>query len=152
MPSWARPIHGDVLTHTISGRPASLAEINSCLNHAFWAAPRRDFVADSAAPATADALCKSVMITRTFYYNTPGGGRSLFSSPDTWQANAFVSYRRKLGKRFGFSSQVNITNVFNHYVFGTLPNNGSGFTNPANLGVSFYGQPRMYVWTNTLTF
>mgnify|MGYP003889767093 FL=1 len=89
---------------------------------------------------------------RTFYYNTPGGGRELLSSPDTWQANAFVSYRRKLGKRFGFSSQVNITNVFNHYVFGTLPNNGSGYTVPANLGVSFYGQPRMYVWTNTLTF
>ena len=89
---------------------------------------------------------------RTFYYNTPGGGRELFSSPDTWQANAFVSYRRKIGKRFGFSSQVNITNVFNHYVFGTLPNNGSGYTVPANLGVSFYGQPRMYVWTNTLSF
>ena len=92
------------------------------------------------------------MKNRTFYYNTPGGGRALFSSPDTWQANAFVSYRRKLGKRFGFSSQVNITNVFNHYVFGTLPNNGSGYTNPANLGVSFYGQPRLYVWTNSLSF
>jgi hypothetical protein len=47
---------------------------------------------------------------------------------------------------------VNVTNVFNHYVFGTLPNNGSGYTNPANLGVSFYGQPRLYVWTNTVTF
>ncbi len=89
---------------------------------------------------------------RTFYYNTPGGGRSLYSSPDTWQANTFVSYRRKLGKRFGFSSQVNVTNMFNHYVYGTLPNNGSGYTVPANLGVSFYGQPRMYVWTNTVTF
>ena len=92
------------------------------------------------------------MKNRTFYYNIPGGGRELYSSPDTWQANAFVSYRRKIGKRFGFSSQVNVTNVFNHYVFGTLPNNGSGYTVPANLGVSFYGQPRMYVWTNSVTF
>lgn len=89
---------------------------------------------------------------RTYYYNTPGGGRELYSSPDTWQANAFVSYRRKLGKRFGFSSQINITNVFNHYVFGTLPNDGSGFTAPANLAVTFYGQPRLYVWTNSITF
>jgi outer membrane receptor protein involved in Fe transport len=89
---------------------------------------------------------------RTFYYNIPGGGRELFSSPDTWQANTFVSYRRKIGKRYGFSTQVNVTNVFNHYVFGTLPNNGSGYTNPANLGVSFYGQPRLYVWTNTVSF
>ena len=46
---------------------------------------------------------------------------------------------------------MNVTNVFNHYVFGTLPNNGSGYPNPANLGVSFYGQPRLYVWTNTVT-
>ena len=34
---------------------------------------------------------------------------------------------------------------------GSLPNNGSGYTNPANLSVSFYGQPRLYVWTNTLS-
>lgn len=89
---------------------------------------------------------------RTFYYNSPGGGRSLFSSPDTWNVNSFVSYRRKLGTRFGFSSQVNVSNLFNHYVFATLPNNGSGFTAPANLGVGMYGQPRMYVWTNSVTF
>jgi hypothetical protein len=93
------------------------------------------------------------MKNRTFYYNTPGGGRELFSSsPTRGRPTPSCLYRRKLGKRFGFSSQVNVTNVFNHYVFGTLPNNGSGYTNPANLGVSFYGQPRLYVWTNTLTF
>lgn len=89
---------------------------------------------------------------RTFYYNTPGGGRELYSSPDTWQVNAFVSYRRKLGERFGFSSQVNIMNVFDNYSYGTLPNNGSGFTNPANLSVTLYGQPRLFVWTNSITF
>jgi hypothetical protein len=89
---------------------------------------------------------------RTYYYNTPGGGRELFGSPDSWQVNAIVSYRRKLGKRFGWATQVNVENVFNHYVLGTLPNNGSGFTNPANLAVTFYGQPRMYVWTNSLSF
>ncbi len=89
---------------------------------------------------------------RTFYYNVPGGGRFRFGSPDTWQANLIVSYRRKLGQRFGFVTQVNVENVFNHYLLGTLPNNGSGFTNPANLGVTFYGQPRLYVWTNSVTF
>ena len=89
---------------------------------------------------------------RTFYYNIPGGGRELYSSPDTWQVNLIASYRYKLGKRFLWTTQVNIDNAFNHYVLGTLPNNGSGFTVPANLAVTFYGQPRMYVWTNTLTF
>ena len=89
---------------------------------------------------------------RTFYYNTPGGGRELFGSPDTWQVNLIASYRHKLGKRFGFVTQVNVENAFNHYTLGTLPNNGSGYTVPANLGVTFYGQPRMYVWTNSVTF
>ena len=89
---------------------------------------------------------------RTFYYNTPGGGRELFASPDTWQVNLLASYRRKVGQRFLWTSQVNVENAFNHYVLGTLPNNGSGFTVPANLAVTFYGQPRLYVWTNTLAF
>jgi hypothetical protein len=91
------------------------------------------------------------MIPKTSTGNI-GGRRELYSSPNTWQANTFVSYRRKIGKRYSFSTQVNVTNVFNHYVFGTLPNNGSSYTNPANLGVSFYGQPRLYVWTNTVSF
>jgi outer membrane receptor protein involved in Fe transport len=89
---------------------------------------------------------------RTFYYNTPGGGRELFSSPNTWQVNLITSYRRRIGKRFEFATQVNVENLFNHYTLGTLPNNGSGFTVPANLAVTFYGQPRMYVWTNSLSF
>jgi outer membrane receptor protein involved in Fe transport len=89
---------------------------------------------------------------RTFYYNTPGGGREMFASPDTWQVNLNASYRRKLGKRFLWTTQVNVDNAFNHYVLGTLPNNGSGFTVPANLAVTFYGQPRMYVWTNSVSF
>lgn len=89
---------------------------------------------------------------RTFYYNTPGGGRELYASPNTWQANLIVSYRHKLGKRFNFTTQLNVDNVFNHYTLGTLPNNGSGYTVPANLGVTFYGQPRLYVWTNSIAF
>ena len=89
---------------------------------------------------------------RTFYYNTPGGGRERYGSPDTWQANAIVSYRHKLGKRFLFTTQVNAENIFNHYTLGTLPNHGSGYTVPANLAVTFYGQPRMYVWTNSVSF
>jgi len=89
---------------------------------------------------------------RTFYYNAPGGTRFRFESPDTWQANLIASYSRKIGKRYRFTTQVNVENVFNHYRLGTLPNNGSGFTVPANLAVTFYGQPRMYVWTNRLSF
>lgn len=89
---------------------------------------------------------------RTFYYNTPGGGRERYGSPDSWQVNLIASYRHKLGRRFLWTTQVNVDNAFNHYVLGTLPNNGSGFTVPANLAVTFYGQPRLYVWTNSVSF
>ena len=89
---------------------------------------------------------------RTFYYNAPGGARVRYGSPDTFQTSLILSYRHKLGKRFGFATQVNIENAFNQYSLGTLPNNGSGYTVPANLAVTFYGQPRMYVWTNTVSF
>ena len=64
-PSWAGSIQGEVLTQRMSGKPASRAAINSCLNQAFCAEPSRDLAADSAAAATAEALCKSLMITRT---------------------------------------------------------------------------------------
>ena len=74
------------------------------------------------------------------------------ASPDAWKANPILSCRHKLGQPFGFVTQVNVAKSFNHYVFGTLPNNGSGYTVPANLAMSFYGQPRLYVWTNTLSF
>ena len=92
------------------------------------------------------------MQNRAFHYNAPGGTRFRYDSPDTWQANLILSYRHKLGKRYGFSTQLNIDNVFNHYVLATPPNDGSGFTVPANLFVSFYGQPRLYRWTNTISF
>ena len=92
------------------------------------------------------------MQNRSFYYNAPGGLRFRYQSPDTWQANLILSYRHKLGKRFGFTTQVNIDNVFNHYVLATPPNDGSGMTVPANLFVSFYGQPRLYRWTNSVSF
>jgi len=89
---------------------------------------------------------------RTYYYSTPGRGRELYSSPETFQTNLIVSYRRTLGKRFRFTTQVNIENAFNQYSLGTLPASTSGYTNPSSLNVRFYGQPRMYVWTNSLTF
>jgi hypothetical protein len=92
------------------------------------------------------------MKNRTYYYNTQGGGRELYRAPDTFQTNLILSYKHKLGRKFLWSTQVNITNLFNSYPFGTLPNNGSGYAVPANLAVTWYGQPRMYAWTNTFSF
>jgi outer membrane receptor protein involved in Fe transport len=91
---------------------------------------------------------------RTYYYNNPDRSRLLFRAPNPGpQVNLILSYRRKVLKgRYEWLTQLNVTNVFNSYKIGLQPNNGTGFTNPNNIGASFYGQPREWAWTNTLSF
>jgi outer membrane receptor protein involved in Fe transport len=87
----------------------------------------------------------------TYYYRTPDQVFHLWSAPtESPQVNAIVSYRHKF-KRFAFRSQMNINNVFNRYEFGLAPNNGAGFT-PTTVAATLYGEPRAYVWTNTISF
>lgn len=89
---------------------------------------------------------------RTYYYNNPDRTRLLFRQPNpSPQVNAILTYRRKVG-RYTWTTQVNVSNLFNHYRIGLQPNNGTGFTNPNNIGASFYGQPREWSWTNSLAF
>ena len=93
---------------------------------------------------------------RTYYYNEPDGKggfvRTLFKAPAVSpQVNANLSYQRKFG-RYGFASQVNVENLFNRYVVGLTPDASTGFSTEANIGVTFYGAPRTYVWTNSITF
>src|SRR5581483_8368461 len=88
---------------------------------------------------------------RTYYYNQPDGSRPLYSQPNLWQVNVSPFYTHRF-KRFTWRSQLNINNIFNHYIISLTPNNGSGFTNPANIGVRWDGQPRSYSWTNTIDF
>jgi outer membrane receptor for ferric coprogen and ferric-rhodotorulic acid len=95
---------------------------------------------------------------RMFYYYpaglTPGSlnsGRALFSQPAQWVFNPILGYEHKFD-RFTFSSQLNIYNLFNHYEVTVFPDYVSGWTNPSLLNANFFGQPRSYVWTNTISF
>jgi hypothetical protein len=88
---------------------------------------------------------------RAYYYNSPDGVRRLYSSPDLVTFNAIASYRRKLG-RYTWQTQLNVNNAFNHYKVGLLPNNGAGFTSLADINATFYGQPRTWVWRNSIDF
>lgn len=89
---------------------------------------------------------------RTYYYRSPDGVRRLFSQPEMGlQVSPFLVYQRRFG-HFVWRTQVNIYNLFNHYIVGLQPNNGYGYTNAQKIGASFYGQPREYVWTNTISF
>lgn len=88
---------------------------------------------------------------RTYFFNAPDDSRNLYRAPNLTTVNAIVSYARKF-KRFRWQTQVNVNNLFNHYLVDILPNNGSGYTNLQNLQATFYGQPRAFVWTNTFSF
>jgi hypothetical protein len=91
---------------------------------------------------------------RNFYYNTPtsGGNPSLWSQASLgWQINLNPFYEHKFG-RFLWRTQLNITNLTNHYKIEATPNNGLGFTSPSNLGIRWDNQPRSYAWSNTISF
>ena len=65
--------------------------------------------------------------------------------------NPFASYRRKL---FGhtWTLQVNVNNVFDKYYEVAMPNGTTGFRTTSNINVTWFQQPRSFIWTNTLKF
>jgi outer membrane receptor for ferric coprogen and ferric-rhodotorulic acid len=90
---------------------------------------------------------------RSYWYATPDLKRHLYGAAlENPTVNLFMSYSRKFGKRIRWTTQMNVNNAFNHYQLNFTPNNGTGFTNPANIGVSYSGEPRQYIWTNTIAF
>lgn len=89
---------------------------------------------------------------RTYWYATPDRVRHLYaSSLENPTVNAFLSYSHKFG-RYAYSTQLNVNNLFNHYQLNFTPNNGTGFTNAASVGISYSGEPRLWVWTNSIGF
>jgi hypothetical protein len=89
---------------------------------------------------------------RTYYYNSLDGSFRLYSRPELgWQINLNPYYEHKF-KRIVWRTQMNITNLTNHYVVALLPNDGSGYSTPTNLTATRYGQPRLYAWSNTISF
>jgi outer membrane receptor for ferric coprogen and ferric-rhodotorulic acid len=89
----------------------------------------------------------------SYWYATPDQKRHLYGAAlMNPTVNLFASYSHKIGKRYKWSTQVNVNNVFNHYKLNFTPNNGAGFTNPNNIGVSYSGEPRQWVWTNSVSF
>lgn len=91
---------------------------------------------------------------RNFYYNSPtSAGHPLLwrESELGWQFNLNPFYEHKFG-RYVWRTQLNISNLTNHYRVEITPNNGLGFTNPGAVGVRWDNQPRSVSWTNTISF
>ncbi len=93
---------------------------------------------------------------RTYWYLEPdgkgGNNRFLYKEADiNPQVSTFLTYTRKIG-RYGFRTQVNVNNLFNTYKIDLRPSRATGFTVENAIGATFVGEPRQYVWTNSVSF
>ena len=93
-----------------------------------------------------------------YYYATPVTvanaltlRRTMFYAPNGQQFNLITSYAHKLG-RYHWSTQLNVSNIFNRYVIRLVPNATTGFNTPTAINATFYQQPRSVMWTNTISF
>jgi outer membrane receptor protein involved in Fe transport len=97
----------------------------------------------------------SVFWRKGDYYYYPNGysptaARELYSRPTSALFDLIVGYERKLGRKFMFSTQLNVNNLFNHYEVLVRPNNITGYSG-INTAL-FTNKPREYTWTNTIKF
>lgn len=88
-----------------------------------------------------------------FYYYPNGYGREapreLFTWPFAVRFNGVFGYEKRF-KHFTWSTQLNVTNMFNNYDILIRPNATLGFAGQKD--AIFFGQPREYTWTNTFKF
>ncbi|MBI5769935.1 MAG: TonB-dependent receptor plug domain-containing protein [Verrucomicrobia bacterium] len=91
------------------------------------------------------------------YYFYPNGladpnnsPRELFMWPTQARFDGLLGYRRKIGKRYEFATQLNVANMFNRYHVLLLPNFTTGWTGVRD--ATFDQQPRTWVWSSTVSF
>ncbi len=93
---------------------------------------------------------------RQFYYYPVGlsdpnnAPRALFTWPTQVRFDGVLAYSRRFGKRYGFTTQLNVNNMFNRYHVMILPNFTTGFSGVQD--ATFDAQPRVYVWSSTISF
>jgi outer membrane receptor protein involved in Fe transport len=88
-----------------------------------------------------------------YYYPTgysPTAVRELYSRPTVALLDLILGYEHKLGRKLSWSTQLNVTNLFNHYKVLVRPNNITGYSG-INTAL-FTNQPREYTWSNTIKF
>jgi hypothetical protein len=94
--------------------------------------------------------------TVSYYYSpatitSSNAGLVPFYAPDAIILSPIVGYEHKF-RRITFKVQLNITNVLNHYDVVLNPSPVTGYSVPANVTASFYGEPRLYTLTTSIKF
>jgi hypothetical protein len=93
---------------------------------------------------------------RTYWYTEPtstgGNTRHLYREVSiNPQVSPFLAYTRKFG-RYLYRGQLNVNNLFNRYQVEIRPSGTLGYTVENALFATYVGEPRQYVWTNTVSF
>jgi hypothetical protein len=90
--------------------------------------------------------------TQVFSTSTTGTAlqatRVLYRLPRSTVVDFNVNYRRKLGEKYTWSSQLNVSNVFDNSEVNVVPS----VVNAAVLNARLTNQPRRFMWTNTFSF
>lgn len=166
------PLHGPVLTGA-NGLPMSAMQINPGFT------PPGSIVVGEAGDVTSNHAEYSFNVTnmytftsgwlrrfriggtaafawknRGYYYypttdTSPTAPRSFYYRPDVANFNLIAGYSFKLG-RYTLSTQMNISNLLNHYRVLILPAAIGGF--PAATMAGFSRDPRSLNWSNSLEF
>ena len=88
-----------------------------------------------------------------FYYYPAGvsisGGSELFSYPNQVRFDLIAGYTKRF-RKITWSSQINVSNLFNRYRVIILPNSTTGWVGALN--ATFDQQPRSYLFSNTISF
>jgi hypothetical protein len=94
----------------------------------------------------------SAYYTRRYWYQNGTPTRVLYTESDiNPQVNLSLSYSYKIG-RYVWKTQLNVNNAFNKYKVELRPDASTGYTNEQNIGATFVGEPRQYIWTNSIAF
>ena len=106
--------------------------------------------------ATLGATVRWDLDKRTYWYTEPNGSggtiRKLYQEVSiSPQVSPFVAYSRKIVRHL-YRTQINVNNLFNKYRIDLRPDGTTGYTVENAVGAAFVGEPRQYVWTNTISF
>jgi hypothetical protein len=85
---------------------------------------------------------------RAYYVTTPGQARYLYRQPPSTVFNLGLTYQRRLTARHTWSTQLHVRNLLNHYKVVVMPSAANGTQFLAKLS----RQPRVWAWTNTISF
>ncbi len=106
--------------------------------------------------ATLGSTVRWDLAKRTYWYTEPdsngGNTRKLYREVNVNpQVSPFLAYSRNVG-RYHYRGQLNVNNVFNRYKVELRPSGSLGYTVENAMFATFVGEPRQYIWTNTISF